>query len=40
MIPVSSAADLATVPTELVTKIQMMFYNDPSDDVFKSVGVN
>nr|WP_217683679.1 protease Lon-related BREX system protein BrxL [Marinitoga sp. 1154] len=40
LIPASSAADLATVPTELVTKIQMIFYNDPIDAVFKSLGVN
>ncbi|WP_129407981.1 protease Lon-related BREX system protein BrxL [Marinitoga lauensis] len=40
LIPASSAADLATVPAELVTKIQMIFYNDPIDAVFKALGVN
>lgn len=39
LIPAASAADLSTVPQELLIKIQPIFYMDPIDAVFKALGV-
>jgi ATP-dependent Lon protease len=39
LLPMSSAADIATVPPELFTKFQTSFYQDPIDAVFKALGV-
>jgi len=39
LLPMSSAADLATVPPELFSKFQVAFYSDPVDAVFKALGV-
>ncbi|MFC3860738.1 protease Lon-related BREX system protein BrxL [Deinococcus antarcticus] len=39
LLPMSSAADLATVPPELFSKFQVAFYADPMDAVFKALGV-
>ena len=39
LIPASSASDLPSIPPELITKIQLIFYSDPVDAVFKSMGV-
>ena len=39
LLPMSSAADLATVPPELFSKFQVTFYGDPVDAVFKALGV-
>ncbi|MPY67688.1 protease Lon-related BREX system protein BrxL [Deinococcus sp. SDU3-2] len=39
LLPMSSAADLATVPPELFSKFQVTFYSDPVDAVFKALGV-
>lgn len=39
LLPMSSAADLATVPPELFSKFQVAFYADPVDAVFKALGV-
>lgn len=39
LLPMSSAADLATVPPELFSKFQVAFYADPVDAVFKALNV-
>jgi ATP-dependent Lon protease len=40
LLPMSSVADIATIPGELFTKFQTSFYGDPVDAVFKSLGVD
>jgi ATP-dependent Lon protease len=40
LIPMSSAADIATIPAELFTKFQTSFFSDPVDAVFKALGVD
>lgn len=39
LLPTTSAADIATVPSELFSKFQTSFYIDPKDAVFKALGV-
>ncbi len=39
-LPITSAADIPTVPGELFTKFQTSFYADPVDAVFKALGVD
>mgnify|MGYP001359645452 FL=1 len=39
LIPAASAADLQTVPSDLLVKVQPIFYADPIDAVFKALGV-
>ncbi len=39
LVPMASAADISTVPTELFTKFQTSFYQDAKDVVFKALGV-
>lgn len=39
LLPMSSAADLTTVPPELFARFQVSFYADPVDAVFKALGV-
>ena len=39
-LPMSSAADIPTIPVELFTKFQTSFYADPVDSVFKGLGVD
>lgn len=39
-LPMSSAADIPTIPVELFTKFQTSFYADPEDAVFKALGVD
>lgn len=39
-LPMSSAADISTIPPELFTKFQVSFYADPVDAVFKALGVD
>ncbi|HCS1003463.1 TPA: protease Lon-related BREX system protein BrxL [Acinetobacter baumannii] len=39
-LPMSSAADISTIPVELFTKFQTSFYADPVDAVFKALGVD
>ena len=39
LLPMSSAADISTVPPELFSKFQILFYQDPKDAVFKALGV-
>ncbi|EJM7590052.1 protease Lon-related BREX system protein BrxL [Citrobacter freundii] len=40
LLPMASAMDIPTVPTELFTKFQVSFYADPVDAVYKALGVN
>jgi ATP-dependent Lon protease len=39
LIPISSSADLATVPHELIGNFNIIFYQSPEDAVFKALGV-
>ncbi|TXL64550.1 protease Lon-related BREX system protein BrxL [Cerasibacillus terrae] len=39
LIPAASVADLQTVPSDLLVKVQPIFYSDPIDAVFKALGV-
>jgi len=39
LIPMSSAADIATVPNDLFSKFQLSFYSSPKDAVTKSLGI-
>lgn len=39
LIPLLSAADMATVPPELMGKFHLIFYQSPEDAVFKALGV-
>jgi len=39
LIPAASVVDLQTVPSDLLVKVQAIFYSDPIDAVFKALGV-
>ena len=39
LIPMSSVGDIPTIPGELFAKFQTSFYADPSDAVFKALGM-
>ena len=39
LLPLTSAADLGTVPPELVGSFSIIFYNSAEDAVFKALGV-
>lgn len=39
LLPMSSAADIATVPADLFAKFQTSFYTSPEDAVFKALGI-
>jgi len=39
LLPMSSAGDIQTVPSELFSKFQISFYESPEDAVFKALGV-
>ena len=39
LIPMNSAADIATVPSDLFAKFQLSFYSSPEDAVIKSLGI-
>lgn len=40
LIPASAVMDLQTVPPDLLVKVQPVFYSDPTDAVFKALGVS
>lgn len=40
LIPAAAVMDLQTVPPDLLVKVQPVFYSDPTDAVFKALGVN
>lgn len=39
LLPITSAADLATVPSELIGCFNIIFYQSAEDAVFKALGV-
>ena len=39
LLPITSAADLAIVPSELIGSFNIIFYSSPEDAVFKALGV-
>lgn len=39
LLPMSSAVDISTVPSDLFSKFQISFYNSPEDAVIKALGV-
>ncbi len=39
LLPITSAADLGTVPAELIGCFNLIFYSSPEDAVFKALGV-
>lgn len=39
LIPMSSAADIATVPADLFAKFQISFYSSPEDAIVKALGI-
>jgi ATP-dependent Lon protease len=39
LLPMASVQDIPTVPGELFAKFQTSFYGDPTDAVFKALGV-
>lgn len=39
LLPISSAVDIGTVPSDLFAKFQTSFYKDPEDAVFKALGI-
>ena len=39
LLPMASVADIPTIPGELFAKFQTSFYADPSDAIFKALGV-
>ena len=39
LLPITSAADLGSVPPELIGSFQIIFYNSAEDAVFKALGV-
>ena len=39
LLPMSSAADIASVPADLFAKFQISFYSSPEDAVIKAMGV-
>lgn len=40
LLPITSAADLATVPADLIGAFQLIFYSSAEDAVFKALGVD
>ena len=39
LIPISSASDFGTVPADLLSAIQPIFYSTPQEAVFRALGV-
>lgn len=39
LLPITSAADLSTVPSELIGNFNIIFYQSPEDAVYKALGV-
>jgi ATP-dependent Lon protease len=39
LLPMASVRDIPTIPGELFAKFQTSFYSDPTDAVFKALGV-
>lgn len=39
LLPITSAADLGTVPSDLVGAFSLIFYSSPEEAVYKALGV-
>ena len=39
LVPITSAADLSTVPADLIGRFNLVFYSNAEDAVFKALGV-
>lgn len=39
LIPITSAAELGTVPSDLIGAFSLIFYSTPQEAVFKALGV-
>ena len=39
LLPMSSASDISNVPSDLFSKFNISFYNDPEDAVYKALGI-
>ena len=39
LLPLTSAADIATVPAELIGRFNLLFYSSTEDAVYKALGV-
>ena len=39
LLPITSAVDLGSVPSELIGSFNLIFYSSPEDAVFKALGV-
>ena len=39
LLPMSSAGDISTVPSDLFSKFNISFYNDPEEAVYKALGI-
>lgn len=39
LLPITSAADLGGVPSDLIGAVSLIFYSSPEDAVFKALGV-
>lgn len=39
LLPMSSASDISQVPSDLFSKFNISFYNDPADAVYKALGI-
>jgi len=39
LLPITSAADLSTVPAELIGCFNLIFYQSPEDAIYKALGV-
>jgi len=40
LLPMASVGDIPSIPGELFAKFQTGFYSDPTDAVFKALGVS
>ena len=40
LLPMSSASDISNVPSDLFSKFNISFYNDPEDAVYKALGIS
>ena len=39
LLPMSSASDISSVPSELFSKFNISFYNTPEEAVYKALGI-
>jgi ATP-dependent Lon protease len=39
LVPITSAVDVGTIPSDLIGAVNMIFYKSPQDAVFKALGV-